>query len=184
MRRGVRRFGRGGDPLSGEVGGPPSLESAVRNADRVGTTLEAMVNGAIHMLSDPDGTLVANAAFDLSSAQFTAAAHAVAAVKVERHRDVTLDTDGVLELRELTAICDELGTLASSDGHGTVVLTLARLVMLHDSLVQFSGTRHDADHVREEDREALPIVDGLLAPMNDLRTEGLHAVLGTGAPQR
>ena len=155
----------------------------MRSADTVGITLEAMVNGAIHMLSDPDGTLVANAAFDLSSDQITAAAHAVAAVRVERHRDATLDTDGVLELRELTAICDELDGLASSDGHGTVVLPLARLVMLHDSLVQFSGTRHDAEHVREEDRDALAIVDGLLAPMNDLRTEGLHAVLGARTPQ-
>ena len=104
-------------------------------------------------------------------------------MKVERHRDATLDTDGVLELRELTAICDELDRLASSDGHGTVVIPLARLVMLHDSLVQFSGTRHDAEHVREEDRDALAIVDGLLAPMNDLRTEGLHAVLGARTPQ-
>ena len=155
----------------------------MRNADTGGTTLDAMVNAAIHMLSDPDGTLVANAAFDLSGDQFAAAAHAAGAVRLERHRDAELDTDGVLELRELTAVCDELDRLASGDGHGTVVLPLARLVTLHDALVEFSGTRHDAAHVREEDRDALAIVDGLLAPMNDLRTEGLHAVLGARTPQ-
>src|SRR3954465_15946811 len=104
-----------------------------------------MVNAAIHMLSEPDGTLVANAAFDLSSDQFTAAAHAVGAVRVEAHRDATLDTDGVLELRELPATCDEPASVAASDGHGTVVLPLARLVLLHDALMHDSGTRHDAE---------------------------------------
>ena len=133
-----------------------------------------MVNAAIHMLSDPDGTLVANAAFDLSHDQLTATAHAAGTTRLERHRDATLDTDGVLVLRELTAICDELDRLASIEGHGTVVLPLARLVMLHDALVSFCGTRHGAEHVREEDRDPLTIVDALLAPMDDLRERLLH----------
>ena len=140
-----------------------------------------MVNGVIHMLSDPDGTPVANAAFDLSHDQLVATAHAAGAVRVERHRDAALETDAVLALRELTAIADELDRLAAAEGHGTVVLPLARLVMLHDALVEFSDARHAADFVREEDRGPLPLVDELLAPMCELRTDGLHAVLGAAS---
>ena len=137
-----------------------------------------MVNGTIHMLTEPDGTPVGNAVFDLSHDQIAAVAHAACATRVETHRDAVLDTDAVLALRELTAVCDELDGLAAVEGHGTLVLSLARLNLLHDALLEFSHSRHDAEIVREEDRGPLAIVDGLLGPMQDLRTEGMETALG------
>ena len=137
-----------------------------------------MVNGTIHMLTEPDGTPVGNAVFDLSHEQIVAVAHAACVARVETHRDEALETDAVLALRELTAICDELDRLAAAEGHGTLVLPLARLNMLHDALLDFSHSRHDAEIVREEDRGPLAIVDGLLDPMQDLRAEGMRTALG------
>ena len=137
-----------------------------------------MVNGTIHMLTEPDGTPVGNAAFDLSHEQIVAVAHAACVSRVESHRDEALESDAVLALRELTAVCDELERLAAAEGHATLVITLARLTMLHDALLDFSHSRHGAEIVREEDREPLAIVDALLGPMQDLRAEGTRTALG------
>lgn len=139
-----------------------------------------MVNAEIHMLQDPDGTPVGNAVFDLSQEQLRAAALASNAVRLERHRGVALDTDGVLALRELTAVCDELDRLAEAGGHGTVVLALARLGVLHDALHEYATSRRDRDRgaLREEEAAAIVLVEAVLGPMAVLRNEGLQAVLG------
>ena len=142
-----------------------------------------MINGTIHMLAEPDGTPVGNAAFDLSHEQIVAVAHAAGAARVEAHRDAVLETDAVLALRDLTAICDELERLAAEDGHCTLVLPLAGLTLLHDALLDFSHSRHDAGFVRDEDQEPLAMVDALLGSMQDLRAEGLRTALGAaGSP--
>jgi hypothetical protein len=61
---------------------------------------------------DLDGESVVFACFDLREDELAAAARAVAAVAAERYRTPRISADQVLELRELTALADELG-------HGT-----------------------------------------------------------------
>src|SRR3954468_23260678 len=141
-----------------------------------------MVNAAIHTLHDPDGTPVCNLAFDLSAEQLHAAVHAAGEVRLERHRGAALDTDGVLALRELTGVCDELDRLAEGGGHATVVLPLARFAALHDALGEWVATRDERGWLRQADDEALPYVDALLEPMAALRADGLQATLGSDAP--
>ena len=141
-----------------------------------------MVNVEIGTLVDPDGTPVTNVAFDLSATQLQACAHAIAEVLLERHRGATLDVDGVLALRELTALRDELDRLAAAEAHAALVLPLARLIALHDALDEYVVTRSGSDRLREADDAALPVVGALLAPMAELRGDALAAALGTAAP--
>jgi hypothetical protein len=152
----------------------------VYRADAVASVTN-MVNPGIRMLHEPDGTPVCNAAFDLSVEQLAAAAHAAGEIRVERHRGQELSTDEVLALREVTGVCDELDRLAEAGFHATVVLPLARLAALHDALVEWVSTRIERGWMREADHDAFPFVDALLAPMEQLRAEGLAAVLGDRA---
>jgi hypothetical protein len=138
-----------------------------------------MVNEEIQQLHDPDGTLVCNVGFDLSSAQLTAASHATGEMLIERHRGQALEIDDVLALRELTSVRDELHTLAEAGGHAHMVLPLARFIVLHDAVDEYVVTRTGRDWLRDADREALPFVGGLLAPMAELRGEALAATLGS-----
>jgi hypothetical protein len=140
-----------------------------------------MVNAEIRMLHEPDGTPVCNAAFDLSVEQLTAAAHACSEIRTERHRGEALDTDGVLALRELTSVCDELHRLEEAGANATVVLPLARLVALHDALDEWVATRTDREWQREADEGAMAVVDAMLAPMGALRSDGFVAMLGEHA---
>jgi hypothetical protein len=55
-----------------------------------------------------DGEPVVLACFDLREDEVAAAAHAVAAIAAERYRTPRISADDVLELRELTALADEL----------------------------------------------------------------------------
>jgi hypothetical protein len=141
-----------------------------------------MVNAAIRMLHDADGTPVCNVSFDLSAEQLAAAARAAEAIRLERHRHEALSTDDVLALRELTSISDELHTLAEHGAHATIVLPLARFVALHDALVEWIHAAEARGWMREEDQGIHPLVEALLDPMAALRQEALHAVLGEGAP--
>ena len=143
-----------------------------------------MVNGEIRTLQDPDGTPVCNAAFDLSAEQLAAAIHALAEIRLERHRGAELTTDDVLALRELTGVCDELDRLAEAGAHATVVLPLARLVALHDALVEWIQTREERGWLREADDAAFPIIDAMLPPMGALRAEGVRATLAGPAHTR
>jgi hypothetical protein len=55
-----------------------------------------------------DGEPVVLACFDLREDEIAAACHAVTAIATERYRTARMSADEVLELRELTAITDEL----------------------------------------------------------------------------
>jgi hypothetical protein len=59
-----------------------------------------------------DGEPVVLACFDLGDAEIAASAHAVAVTSRERFRTASLSVDDVLELRELTALVEELRDLA------------------------------------------------------------------------
>lgn len=137
-----------------------------------------MVNAEIHTLHEPDGTPVCNVAFDLSADQLRAAARATGDIRTERHRGAELTTDDVLALRELTGVCDELDRLADQAGHATVVLPLARLSALHDALGEWVSGRAERGWMREEEAEAFPVVEAILAPMTAVRADALQTVLG------
>jgi hypothetical protein len=85
--------------------------------------------------------------------------------------------DDVLEFRELTALADELADLASPPGMRTVVLRPARLSACRDAVARFVETRDDGEWVREEDREPLAHLRGLLVSLEELCGEALRAAL-------
>ena len=142
-----------------------------------------MVNPELHMLHDADGLPVCNVSFDLSADQVASAAHAVEAVRLERHRHQTLSTDDVLALRALTGLSDELHGLAEQHGHAGLLLTLARFTALHDALSDWVHVADERGWMREEEREHSARIEALLEPMAQLRADALQAVLGEGAQQ-
>jgi plasmid stability protein len=137
-----------------------------------------MVNVETRTLVEPDGTPVTNVAFDLSADQLAAVSYALGEVLLERHRGATLDTDGVLALRELTGIRDEIDRLASAGGHARVLLPLARYIALHDALDEWVTTRTARGWHRAADDEAMPLLRAMLGPLESLRAEALAAALG------
>jgi hypothetical protein len=136
-----------------------------------------MVNAHVDISQGLDGEPVVLACFDLAEDELAASAHAVNAV-AERFRAEELSVDDVLELRELTALADELADLALRPGMQTVVLRPARLTVYRDAVARFVESRDEAEWSREEDREALPRVRGLLYPLQDLCADALRAALG------
>src|SRR5215211_3530377 len=142
-----------------------------------------MVNAYIDISQGLDGEPVVLACVDLAEAELAASAHAVAATG-ERFRNEELSVDDVIELRELTALADELADLALRPGMRTVVLRPARLTVYRDAVARFVETRDEADWIREEDREPLTRVRALLLPLEDLCAEALRAALtGTTSPR-
>jgi len=146
-------------------------------------SVNVMVNAELRMLTERDGTAVCNVSFDLSANQLSAAAQAVEEVRLARHRGRQLGTDDVLSLRELTSVSDELHRLVEHDAHANVVLPLARFAALHDALAEWVHDLEKREWKREDEAEALPVVDALLEPMAALRAEALEAVLGPEAAQ-
>ena len=143
-----------------------------------------MVNAHIDISQGLDGEAVVLACFDLDDAHLAASAHAVAAAAAERYRTASLSIDDVLELRELTALADELADLALRPGMRTVVLRPARLTAYRDAVAYFLESRDAAEWVREEDREPLALVRGLVYGLEDLAADALHAALtGQSAPR-
>jgi hypothetical protein len=59
----------------------------------------------------------------------------------------------------------------------TVVLVPARLSAYRDSVARFVETRDDAEWIREEDREPLARLRGLLVSLDELCAEALRAAL-------
>ena len=136
----------------------------------------------IDISRDLDGEPVVFAIFDLREEEISASAHAVAASAAERFRNNEMSADDVIELRELTALADELGELIG--GAGTIVLRPARLTAYRHSLDFFVESRDDAEWIREEDREPLARVRGLLRSLEDLCADALRAALaGAAAPR-
>jgi hypothetical protein len=141
-----------------------------------------MVNAHVDISLGLDGEPVVLACFDLGDEQLAASAHAVTAA-AERFRVAELSVDDVIELRELTALSDELADLALRPGLRTVVLRPARLTVYRDAVARFVETRDEAEWVREEDREALGRVRALLLPLEDLCADALRAALTGSAPR-
>ena len=129
----------------------------------------------IDISQDLDGDTVVHACFDLSPEELAAAAHAVAATTAERFRMSEMSSDEVLELRELTALTDELGELTG--GASTVVLKPARLSALRDAVAAFVESREQAEWIREEDRQPLALLREMLFPLEQLSAEATRAAL-------
>jgi hypothetical protein len=134
-----------------------------------------MERAHIDISQDLDGDAVVHACFDLSPEELAAAAHAVAGTTAERFRISEMSSDDVLELRELTALADELGELTG--GASTVVLRPARLSALRDAVTAFVESRERADWIREEDRQPLALLREMLFPLEQLSNEATRAAL-------
>jgi hypothetical protein len=142
-----------------------------------------MINARIDTSTGLDGEPVVLACFDLDGPEVSALAHAVKAVSAERFRTATMSTDDVLEMRELTALADELTSLVGlEDGLRTVVMRPARLTACRNALATFVELRDEAEWMREEDREALSRARGLLPALEDLCADALRAALQARAP--
>jgi hypothetical protein len=136
-----------------------------------------MVNARIDISRGLEGEPIVTACFDVGEEQVAAASHAVAAMAAERFRLASMSVDDVLELRELTALADELAHPRPEPGMRTLALRPARLSALRDSVARFVETRDDAEWIREEDREPLARLRALIAPLEDLCAEALRAAL-------
>jgi hypothetical protein len=140
-----------------------------------------MLHARIDITQGLDGEPVVLALFDLGDEEIAASAHAVRAVSSERFRTVSMSVDDVLELRELTALADELSDLASRSGVSTVVLRPARLSAYRNALTQFVESRDEAEWMRDEDRLPLSAARELLWPLGDLAAEAMRAALEPGS---
>ena len=143
-----------------------------------------MIHAHIDISQGLDGEPVVLACFDLGEEQLAASAHAVAAASAERFRTADMSVDDVLELRELTALSDELADLALRPGMRTVVLRPARLSALRNAVARFIETRDNAEWIREEDREPRARVRELLHPLEDLCSDAMRAALSGSASPR
>jgi hypothetical protein len=137
----------------------------------------AMWRSRIDISQGLDGEPVVLACFDLGGEEIAASAHAVAATATERFRTASMSVDEVLEFRELTALADELADLARRPGMRTVVLRPARLSAYRTAVARFVDTRDNAEWMREEDREPLARLRGLLVSLEELCAEALRAAL-------
>jgi hypothetical protein len=142
-----------------------------------------MFNARIDTTQGLDGEPVVLAVFDLGEEEISGSAHAVRAMSGERFRTVAMSVDDVLELRELTALTDELADHARNQGIRTLVMRPARLTAWRHALEYFVTSRDEAEWMREEDREPLAVVRGLLWPLEDLAAEAMRAALTPPAPR-
>jgi len=140
-----------------------------------------MERAHVDITRDLEGEPVVHAVFDLREEAIGASAHAVAASIAERFRNRELSADDVVEFRELTALADELSELVG--GAGTIVMRPARLNAYRNAILTFVESRDEADWIRDEDREPLAIVRGLLWPLEDLSAEAMQAALSDEAPR-
>jgi hypothetical protein len=136
-----------------------------------------MLNARVDTTKHFDGHTVVFASFDLGDAEAAASAHAVSVLRADRYRHAELSTDDVLEMRELTALADELGDVAARGAASSLVLAPARLTALRHALEAFVDGRDGAEWMREEDREPLAVARALLWPIADLCEEALRAAL-------
>ena len=141
-----------------------------------------MERARIDVSKDIDGAPVVFACFDLDAAELGASAHAVAATINERFSLAQMSADDVVELRELTALADELGELSS--GAGSLVLRPARLSAYRAAIARFVESRDSAEWIREDDREPLAVTRGLLAGLEQLCAEAVRAALEPESAQR
>ena len=140
-----------------------------------------MEHARIDITKGLDGEAVVLACFDLGEAEIGASAHAVKAIREERFRNADMSVDDVLEMRELTALADELSQHVHETGIRTLVMRPSRLNAWRDALTHFVETRDEAEWTREDDREALPVARNLLWPLSDLCADAMRAALCPGA---
>jgi hypothetical protein len=145
--------------------------------------IKLMLHARIDITQGLDGEPVVLACFDLGGEELAASAQAVRATIAERFRTASMSTDDVLELRELTALTDELADFARAPGIRSIVMRPARLSAWRDALAHFVESREDAEWAREDDREALPAARSLLWPLEDLCAEAMRAALSPPAPK-
>jgi hypothetical protein len=146
-----------------------------------------------------DGEPVVLACFGLREDEVAAAGRAVAAIAAERYRTPRISADDVLELRELTALTDELehGSPAVDPDQGiepgrttepgqatepgpairTLVFRPARLSALRDAVAAFVDSRDDAEWIGHEDRGPLALLRGMLLPLEELCADAMRAAL-------
>jgi hypothetical protein len=142
-----------------------------------------MLNARIDITQGLDGEPVVLACFDLGVEELAGSAQAVRVTAAERFRTATMSSDDVLELRELTALTDELTEFLREPGMRSIVMRPARLNAWRDALTHFVESRDEAEWTREEDREALPAARALLWPLEDLCAEAMRAALSPPAPK-
>jgi len=140
-----------------------------------------MERAHVDITRDLEDEPVVHAVFDLREEEIGASAHAVAASVAERFRNEELSADDVVEFRELAALADELSELVG--GAGTIVMRPARLNAYRNAILTFVDSRDEAEWIRDEDREPLAIVRGLLWPLEDLAAEAMQAALSGEAPR-
>jgi len=140
-----------------------------------------MERAHVDITRDLEDEPVVHAVFDLREEEIGASGHAVAASVAERFRNEELSADDVVEFRELTALADELSELVG--GAGTIVMRPARLNAYRNAILTFVDSRDEAEWIRDEDREPLAIVRGLLWPLEDLAAEAMQAALSGEAPR-
>ena len=114
-----------------------------------------MDHARIDITQGLDGEAVVLAVFDLGEEEISASAHAVKVITAERFRNVEMSIDDVLELRELTALADELADLVPAR-HAHARHAPGRLNAWRDALTHFVESRDEAEWTREEDRKPLP----------------------------
>jgi hypothetical protein len=136
-----------------------------------------MNHARIDMTQGLDGEAVVLACFDLGAEEIAASAHAVGTMARERFVNHEMTTDDVLELRELTALTDELADQVQTEGIRTLVMRPSRLNAWRDALTHFVESRDAAEWTREDDRKALPLVRELLWPLGDLCADAMRAAL-------
>jgi hypothetical protein len=142
-----------------------------------------MNNARIDITQGLDGEAVVLACFDLGEEEIAASAHAVKAICNERFRTAEMSVDDVLEMRELTALADELGGHLHEAGMRTLVMRPSRLNAWRDALTHFVESRDEAEWIRDEDREPLAAARSLLWPLADLCADAMRAALNPPAPR-
>lgn len=142
-----------------------------------------MLRGHLDISRNVDGEAVVLACIDLGEEEVRASAHAVGATIAERFRVPPISGADVLELRELTGLADELRQPGSEGAVRTFVFSRARLNLYRDAVAYFVARRDQAEWMREEDREPLARVRGLLGPLEELCAEAIRAALSGQAPR-
>lgn len=124
--------------------------------------------------TDDDGHTAVTVVFDLAPGQVDAALHALRIVRDNRYRLTEIATDDVLAMREMTSLVDELAEVVGGDGIARFQMTVARLGVLRDGLMEFTAGEHLE---REGDNAAHPVAWELFDALRDLHAEAVHVAL-------
>src|SRR4051794_34855349 len=142
-----------------------------------------MNHARIDITQGLDGESVVLACFDLGEEEIAASAHAVQAITTERFRTAAMSVDDVLEMRELTALADELADHRSRQGIRTLVMRPSRRNAGRHALPHFVESGDGAEWTREDVRKSLPFARELLWPLGDLCAEAMRAALSPPTSQ-